>query len=251
MRLGAATALLSGAAGLTDKVTDKDVPSAVSPVAALAAARFQRDGIALAGQVGLDATTVLEAAAAAAGLESRPGVTLDELLAPSGAAVSAVFAQTAVVAGIPDNADVLREVGDAYGRLVHLLDAVDDLDVDSRRGRFNPLAATGTQPAEARTRAVRLLDVIADGTSRLRLHDPVLLEALLGPELRRAISRSLPLPAASPVALVAASFGVTAGPPKRKRRRRCEPAGDSCWCTCCDLATSCDCGDVGCCDCAC
>lgn len=245
MRLGAAAALLTGAAGLADKLADGDLPRAVTPAAALMARRFRSNGVDLAGQLGLDVRPVLEAPAAAAAVELSATASLDELLQPSGAAVAEVFAQTAIAAGVPGNTNVLRDVGDAYGRLVHLLDAVDDQDDDDRGGRFNPLTAMRTSRPEARRLALRLVERIRDGLDRITLVDGDLLLALLGPELDRAVRRSLPQVAGSPVALLAASFGVTAES-RRKRRRRgaCGRRGSdgSWWC--------CDCGDVGCCDCA-
>ena len=57
--------------------------------------------------------------------------------------MSAAFAHTAVLAGRPDNAAPLAVTGAAFGRLAHLLDALDDLDDDRRAGRWNPVDATG------------------------------------------------------------------------------------------------------------
>ena len=256
MRLGAAAALLTGAAGLEDKTADRDLPRVLGPATSLLARRFRRDGVRLAGQVGLEVQPVLGAPVAAAALESQP-VPLDELLAPSGRAVAEVFGHTAAVAGVHANTATLREVGDAYGRLVHLLDAVDDQDEDARRGRFNPLTSTGTSRPEARRRATRLALEIRDGLDRLTLADPDLLLSLLGRELDRAVRRSLPEPVLSPLGLVAASFGVTAEPPpSRRRKRRRDTQDDSCCWTfgdCCDPCECCQCAgcDAGCCDACC
>jgi hypothetical protein len=256
MRLGAAAALLTGAAGLVDKTADGDLPRVLNPAASLLARRFRRDGVRLAGQLGLEVQPVVDAAAAATALESQPA-SLDELLAPSGRAVAGVFGHTAVVAGTPDNVGALRQVGDAYGRLVHLLDAVDDEAGDARRGCFNPLTATSTGKAEVRKRATRLVEDIGDGLGRLALVDADLLLALLGPELDRAVRRSLPEPVASAMSLVAASFGVTADPPPGRRRKRGRDSQDDscCWAfgDCCDPCAGCEggCCDVGACDACC
>ncbi|MBU3066195.1 hypothetical protein KO481_32345 [Nocardia sp. NEAU-G5] len=60
-----------------------------------------------------------------------------------------LFAHSAVLAGRPENASALRDAGWHFGRIAHLADAIEDLDEDRQRGKFNPLAATGTSTEEA------------------------------------------------------------------------------------------------------
>ncbi|TQM29839.1 DUF5685 family protein [Nocardia bhagyanarayanae] len=79
----------------------------------------------------------------------EPPVTLDELTAPTALCAAELFAHTSILANRPENADHLRTVGEHFGRIAHLSDAVADLDDDTAHGRFNPLAATGTTLAES------------------------------------------------------------------------------------------------------
>ncbi|MEV5839105.1 DUF5685 family protein [Nocardia sp. NPDC052112] len=88
-------------------------------------------------------------------------ITLDELTAPTQLCAAEFFAHTAVLADRPDNIAALREAGRHFGRIAHLADAVEDFDDDRTRGRFNPLAATGTTMPEA-------YDLLRQSNSRLR-----------------------------------------------------------------------------------
>jgi hypothetical protein len=95
-----------------------------------------------------------------------------------------------VLAGRPGNVAPLREVGRLFGRIAHLVDAVEDLAEDAAAGAWNPLTATGTPLAEAR----RLCDDAVLGI-RLALReceftDGALVHALLVHELERAVIRA-------------------------------------------------------------
>ncbi|MHA3705267.1 hypothetical protein ACXR2U_24105, partial [Jatrophihabitans sp. YIM 134969] len=73
-----------------------------------------------------------------------------DLTAPTEEATAAAFAHTAVIGARPDNAPALAEAGRFFGRLAHLLDAVEDLADDRAAGRFNPIEVTGTSSADVR-----------------------------------------------------------------------------------------------------
>ncbi|MGW5435612.1 DUF5685 family protein [Nocardia asteroides] len=79
----------------------------------------------------------------------RSPITLDELTAPTQLCAATLFGHTATLAGRPENVAALREIGRHVGRIAHLADAVEDLERDRLRGRFNPLAATGTDMPRA------------------------------------------------------------------------------------------------------
>ncbi|MFI9507002.1 DUF5685 family protein [Nocardia sp. NPDC052566] len=85
----------------------------------------------------------------------RPGtggrglVSLDELTSPTQVCAAELFGHTAILAGRPENLTALRDAGRQFGRIAHLADAIEDFDDDMARGRFNPLAATGTGMPEA------------------------------------------------------------------------------------------------------
>ncbi|HET9077676.1 MAG TPA: DUF5685 family protein [Acidimicrobiales bacterium] len=189
-RLAAAASLLAGAAALRDKITDADIPAPLRPPAARRAGRIEQKGRRLARESGLAPGLLSDAVIRAAEVEGLPRATLDELLEPSGAAVAELFARTADAAGLPANREPLMRAGDAFGRLVHLIDAVDDYRRDQRRGSFNPLAATSTPPAEARRLAELLVRSVGTALDGADLADPDLARALLGPVLERAVDRT-------------------------------------------------------------
>ena len=191
-RLAAAGALVSAAAGLADKLDDGDLPRPTRAPARRVAQRLSASGAALAAAVGLDPRVVLGAPAAAAAAELAPAPDLTSLLAPTGEAVASLFAHTAVVAGRPDNAAALGAAGRAFGQLVHLLDAVEDLAADRAASRFNPLAATGTDEPAARAFAERLVTEVQQSLAAADLVDRALVDVLLGRELVRAVHRVLP-----------------------------------------------------------
>lgn len=86
---------------------------------------------------------------------------LARLTAPTQLCASEFFAHTAVLGDRPDNVDALRTAGWQFGRIAHLADAVQDYETDLARGRFNPLAATGTTMPQA-------YDLLRESDSRLR-----------------------------------------------------------------------------------
>lgn len=248
LQLAAAGSLLAGSAGLRDKLADRDLPYGTTAVARLGASRFAAKGVAVARRIGLAPEVVLSAPARAAVAESRAGAPLQDLLAPTGDVVAALFAHTAVVTGRPDNVTALRAAGDGYGRLVHLLDAAEDRADDDRRGRFNPLTATGTTKSQAHQLAMTLSRQVAEAVGHVAMADPALAEVLLGPELERAVSRTFK--AAHPrVALTGVLTAVTLfGFPRDRKRKRRDRDDDGCA-TLCNCLPDPDCGDCGCCDC--
>lgn len=190
MQAGTAVALLAGGAGLTDKVDDGDAPVWLRPMVAHSARRLARTGGAAADACGLDGRDLLEAPARARSVESRAGASLAELLAPTGSAVATMFAHTAIAAGVPANTEALRRAGDAFGRLVHLVDATEDRETDRRHNRFNPLDVTGTSAADAGKLARSLHHEILGALDNLSLVDDALAKALLGPTLGATIDRT-------------------------------------------------------------
>lgn len=199
MQVAAAGTLLAGAAGLADKVIDGDVRATTRGAAKRWSSRFAADGHRLARRTGLDAKPVLGAVTTAVALEQQPAdASLEVLLAPSGTAVAAMFAATATAADRPDNAVALRRAGEAFGRLVHLGDAIDDLDVDLAKQRFNPLTATGTSRAEAAGLATALHGELLAALADVRMADRELADVLFGDVLAKTISRWQPAPATVP-----------------------------------------------------
>ncbi|MCU1488611.1 MAG: hypothetical protein JWM85_16, partial [Acidimicrobiaceae bacterium] len=200
MQAGAAVALLAGSAGLDDKIQDGDAPVLLRPAVSRTARRFAAAGAVVADGCDLDGLAIVCAPTKARAAEVRPAARLDELLDPSGSAVAAVFSHTALAAGTPENGPHLATMGDAFGRLMHLVDATEDRASDRRHGRFNPLEATGTDHARAGELARCLHRDIVRSFERLELRDEKLAENLLGPTLGATIRRVWPqqAPASAP-----------------------------------------------------
>uniref|UniRef100_UPI001F5F2B0D DUF5685 family protein n=1 Tax=Actinomadura fibrosa TaxID=111802 RepID=UPI001F5F2B0D len=117
------------------------------------------------------------------------GLGLLDLTEPTETAVAAVFAHTAVLAGREGNAEPLAEAGRFFGRLAHLIDAVEDVAEDRAAGAYNPLLATGTAPAEARRHAEDALHGLRLALADVEMENPRLVRALLGREVRRSVDR--------------------------------------------------------------
>lgn len=197
-RLAAAVSLVLASAKVRDHVEDGDGAFGRRPVAAAArtvARRWDRAGARTGGDLGFDTAVLLDAVGRQGAVEAAagPGTSLLTVTEPTETATAAAFGHTAVLAGRPGNRAALEEAGRLFGRLAHLLDAVEDLDADRRTGAWNPLAATGTDPAEAR----RLCDDALHGI-RLALRDVEfvnsasgrLAHVLLVHELGRSVDRA-------------------------------------------------------------
>ncbi|MET9395660.1 DUF5685 family protein [Streptomyces sp. NPDC006624] len=194
-RLAATVSLVLAAAKIRDHVADGDGLLGHRPMT-LAARRIAHswDRASTAGgrRLGFDTAVLLGAVERQPEIErlTSPGTSLLAVTEPTETATAAAFAHTAVLAGRPDNAAPLAEAGRLFGRLAHLLDAIEDFDADEASNAWNPIAATGTDRAEVR----RLCDDAVHGI-RLALDevsfvDGQLVRALLGDELERATDRA-------------------------------------------------------------
>ncbi len=194
-RLAAAVSLVLASAKVRDHVADGDGLLARRPLAAAArgvARRWDRAGSRAGRELGLDTAVLLDAVGRQSAVEALagPGTPLLTVTEPTETATAAAFAHTAVLAGKPHNAAPLAEAGRLFGRLAHLLDAVEDREADRAAGVWNPLAATGTPLTEAR----RLADDAVHGI-RLALRDVDfadgrLAHRLLAHELHRSVDRA-------------------------------------------------------------
>jgi hypothetical protein len=281
-RLAAAVSLVLASAKVRDHLADGDGLLARKPVAVAArrvasswGAAGARGGLA----VGFDTGLLVDAVDRQVGIEALagPGTSLLVVTEPTETATAAAFAHTAVLAGRPLNAEPLAEAGRLFGRLAHLLDAVEDRAADAASGAWNPLTATGTSLAEARRLADDALHGIRLALREVSFTDPKLAHLLLVHELRRSVDRAFGGPSCSHMAGPYAPPGGPGGPPlppePPRRDRRGLLAGCAVWaglaCTCqmcCGefedpwsrqrregLCTSCDCSGCGdccsCCDC--
>jgi hypothetical protein len=207
-----------------------------------------------------------------------PGTPILAVTEPTETATAAAFAYTAVLAGRPGNAEPLAEAGRLFGRLAHLLDAVEDRQADAASGAWNPLTATGTSPEEARRLADDALHGIRLALREAEFEDGRLAHLLLVHELRRSVDRAFGAescghgpeaafgPPQQPFDVEPPSGTEPPKPGKRGFRAGCAvAAGLCCTCkVCCadefegpwsrkkreGWCSDCDCGDCGdCCDC--
>lgn len=197
-RLAAAVSLVLASAKIRDHVEDADGAFGRRPVAAAArtvARRWDRAGARTGDALGFDTAVLLDAVGRQGAIEAAagPGTSLLTVTEPTETATAAAFGHTAVLTGRPANRAPLEEAGRLFGRLAHLLDAVEDLAADTRSGAWNPLTATGTGLAEAR----RLCDDALHGV-HLALRDVDFADAasgrlahvLLVHELGRSVDRA-------------------------------------------------------------
>lgn len=193
-RLAASASLVLAAAKVRDHVADGDGAFARQPVAGaarLAASRWARQGGDSGRAIGFDTDVLLDAVARQPALEATAGPG-DLLLVtePTETATAATCAHTAVLAGRPENTAPLREVGRLFGRVAHLVDAVEDLEEDTKSGVWNPLTATGTSPAEARRLCDDAVLGIGLALADVQFRDGRLVHALLVHELAQAVVRA-------------------------------------------------------------
>ncbi|MFF6993925.1 DUF5685 family protein [Streptomyces sp. NPDC008313] len=194
-RLAAAVSLVLASAKVRDHVADGDGLLARRPVALAArrvAASWGRAGARTGLDVGFDTAVLVDAVDRQLGIETLAGLgtPLLTVTEPTETATAAAFAHTAVLAGRPGNAEPLAEAGRLFGRLAHLLDAVEDREADAAAGAWNPLTATGTSLAEARRLADDALHGIRLALRECAFTDGRLAHMLLAHELKRSVDRA-------------------------------------------------------------
>lgn len=194
-KLAVAVSLVLASAKVRDHVADGDGVLARRPVAAAArrvAAGWDRAGARSGAALGFDTAVLVDAVDRQTGIEALagPGTPLLAVTEPTETATAAAFAHTAVLAGRPENTAPLAEAGRLFGRLAHLLDAVEDKASDAASGAWNPLTATGTSLAEARRLADDAVHGIRLALKDARFVDDRLVHVLLAHELRTAVNRT-------------------------------------------------------------
>ncbi|MCP2261120.1 hypothetical protein LX15_004840 [Streptoalloteichus tenebrarius] len=193
-RLAASVSLVLASAKVEDHVADRDGVFARRPVAGTArvvARRWAEQGARTGRSLGFDTAVLVEAVRRQPEVEARAGrgTPLLEVTEPTETATAAAFAHTAVLSGRPGNQAALAEAGRLFGRVAHLLDAVEDLAEDERFGAWNPLLVTGADPAEARRLCEDAVTGIALALADAEFADDRLVRALLVDELQHAVHR--------------------------------------------------------------
>ncbi|WP_433396335.1 DUF5685 family protein [Streptomyces sp. CA-146814] len=194
-RLAAAVSLVLASAKVRDHVADRDGLLARRPVAAAArrvAAGWGRAGARTGAALGFDTALLVDAVDRQTGIETLagPGTPLLTVTEPTETATAAAFAHTAVLAGKPRNAAPLAEAGRLFGRLAHLLDAVEDREADAASGAWNPLTVTSTSLTEARRLCDDALHGVRLALREVEFTDGKLVHVLLAHELRRSVDRA-------------------------------------------------------------
>ncbi len=194
-RLAAAVSLVLASAKVRDHVADGDGLLGRGPVA-LAARRvamsWDRAGARTGRDVGFDTAVLVDAVDRQVGVEALagPGTPLLTVTEPTETATAAAFAHTAILADRPGNMAPLAEAGRLFGRLAHLLDAVEDREADAAARAWNPLTATGTSLVEARRLADDAVHGIRLALREAEFRDSKLAHQLLVHELRRSVDRA-------------------------------------------------------------
>ncbi|MCW7985769.1 hypothetical protein XF35_10695 [Streptomyces platensis subsp. clarensis] len=194
-RLAASVSLVLASAKIRDHVADRNGALRRRPVAAAArkvAAGWDRAGARTGATLGFDTAVLVDAVDRQVGIEelAGPGTPLTVITEPTETATAAAFAHTAVLAGRPGNAAPLAEAGRLFGRLAHLLDAVEDRTADAAEGAWNPLTATGATTAQARRLCDDALHGIRLALRDVEFTDSALVHVLLVHELRRSVDRA-------------------------------------------------------------
>lgn len=270
VRLAALVSLVLAAARVHDHVDDGDgvfAAAGVRPAARRLADRWVRQSTDVGAVLGFDTAVLVDAFGRQASLEAAatPGSSLLAVTEPTETSVAAAFGHTAVLAGRPANQQPLHEVGRLFGRVAHLLDAVEDLHDDHARGKWNPLTATATSIDDVRATCDDAVLGIELALADVEFTDARLVHRLLTRELARAVSRTMRragFDAPEDPGLPAATFGALpldeeAGhdpvedlEAKAERKRGCFSNCWTCDCgDCCCDCTDCDCCDCDCCDC--
>ncbi|WP_260475914.1 DUF5685 family protein, partial [Streptomyces sp. WAC 06725] len=194
-RLAASVSLVLASAKIRDHVADRNGLLRRRPVAAAArkvAAGWDRAGARTGATLGFDTSVLVDAVDRQVGIEelAGPGTPLTVITEPTETATAAAFAHTAALAGRPGNAAPLAEAGRLFGRLAHLLDAVEDRTTDAAEGAWNPITATGASLAQARRLCDDALHGIRLALRDVEFADSKLVHVLLVHELRRSVDRA-------------------------------------------------------------
>jgi Family of unknown function (DUF5685) len=247
-RLAATVSLVLAAAKVRDHAADGD-GIAGRPGLRRAASALARDwearGAGIGTELGFDTAILTEAVSRQEALEAHagPGTPLLAVTEPTETATGAAFGHTAILAGQPGNEAALTEAGRLFGRIAHLLDAVEDQAADAASGAWNPITATGTPVTEVGRLCEDAVTGIGLALADADFTDRRLVDALLGSELRAAVHRAF-----------GAAYAEGAAQPeegRRRRRRGCRRCSDCCCDACAEGACE-ACGDAcGNCDCNC
>ncbi|GHC87142.1 hypothetical protein GCM10007079_30970 [Nocardiopsis terrae] len=193
--LAAAVSLMLASAKISDHIEDGDGPYArpgVRAVAGRVATRWRSGAQASGNRLGFEGGALVSVVdrQREAELSAREGTDVLTVTRPTEEATGEAFAHTAVLAGVPANAEPLRDAGRLFGRVAHLLDAVEDREEDLAKGAWNPLTATATPTGRARELCEDAVLGVELALRETGFGDDRLVRVLLVRELRRAVART-------------------------------------------------------------
>jgi hypothetical protein len=250
-QFAAAIAGLMAGTKVADHLADGETALRYLPGAAGAVGRrWLSAGRQAAAKLGFAAERIEGQTGRQAAVEQEAGHPFLYYAQPTELAVAAAFSHTAVIAGCPENADPLYQVGRMFGRIMFLLDSYKDSAADHAAGRFNALAeafAPADVPRHARRLFRQAHASLTRHFDRLTLPNPNLARTLLIHQLKREGWHTL-----------TAESPQSEQKPSHSCWGQCftECACRSCCESCCCPADCCDCCDCnecvsGCCSDAC
>ncbi|WP_026119222.1 DUF5685 family protein [Nocardiopsis ganjiahuensis] len=194
-QLAAAVSLMLASAKISDHIEDGDGVygrRGARAVAGRVARRWQRGAKESGNRLGFEGGALLAVVDRQREAELSAGEGTDVLTVtrPTEEATGEAFAHTAVLAGLPANAAPLREAGRLFGRVAHLLDAVEDREEDLANHAWNPLTATATPIARARELCDDAVLGVELALRETEFTDDRLVRVLLVGELGRAVDRT-------------------------------------------------------------
>ncbi len=168
MQMAARTAMISVYYKLSDDREDEGFFRRIGAVLLLPfAKRARRKALAFADGAAADEAAA-KMSAAQARLEAEKCQIPDAAAEPTANFLAAVLKNCAATA---EQAAVLERFGYLLGRYVYLCDALDDLEDDRRRGRYNPFLYAGGEAAIAAKNALFLTTAeLSDDFDLLELH---------------------------------------------------------------------------------
>ncbi|MFD9704063.1 DUF5685 family protein [Lentzea sp. NPDC059081] len=192
-RLAASVSLVLASLKIHDHVDDGDgLAGRMGWAGRKVAQRWASKGLGTASDLGFDASVMIDSVRRQPEVEASAGLGSSVLVVtePTETATGFAVAQTAFLAGRPGNAEPLREVGRLFGRVAHLIDAVEDLEEDRAAGAWNPLLATGTSVEEAHRLCQDALMGIRLALKDVEFTDSRLVHKLLVHELEESVVRA-------------------------------------------------------------
>ncbi|MFD7367521.1 DUF5685 family protein [Nocardiopsis alba] len=193
--LAATVSLMLASAKVRDHIEDGDGAFArpgVRAVAGRVARRWQQGARTSGEGLGFDGAALALVVDRQREVEREAGEGTDVLTvtAPTEEATAEAFAHTAILTDRPTNHAALHEAGRLFGRIAHLLDAVEDRKEDLEKGAWNPLTATGTGLDRARELCDDAVLGVSLALDEAEFTDDRLVRALLVTELGKAVDRT-------------------------------------------------------------